>query len=507
MIGDYRESPEFLNLLKQRGVTLVIEDAPSLMYFKEQFLEFKKWLREAGVALSVYSLSASENSEVQLNRLPDSGHSLLGEVCEELPPPNDENQSLILLYTDFLSPHWKNGRYNEILSQWADKGHFLTLIPSLPQWMWGRTGLGRCERVYLETDGPSHPLSSWQVQPKYTGQEGVPNQSDHTIIPMLLRLDARSLDHLRSVLSDDPQDNPRKIFSICLPRPEQTGGLVVSEEIGDEERKVEVRVPANNDSRTLDPLSVQRFCHVASPKARVLLEELLIDNPSRISYGDIQKMQEELFGEIDPIVSAELILAAFWIDGAFLPKGEKAKWGKTVNLDTDLNTLAFNVFNRDEILEQFNKQNNPLQIYLNGPYDCFRPYYQRRLARARDTGFETPTVLHIEQGRFTDAAIQIAQLPDFVLEVLSKKGPDFLQECRNDTTNRRGMGKGFGSIPVFHNLSIETPPPEDDDLFWSSVGEQISDFNKRTFWEALNEAGPQDVLKAWQKHMSRGEMG
>ena len=42
MSGDYRESLEFLKLLKQRGVTLVIEDALSLMYFKEQFLEFKK---------------------------------------------------------------------------------------------------------------------------------------------------------------------------------------------------------------------------------------------------------------------------------------------------------------------------------------------------------------------------------------------------------------------------------------------------------------------------------
>ena len=507
MSGDYRESKGFLNLLKQRGVTLVIEDAPSLMYFKEQFLEFKEWLREAGVALSVYSLSASENSEVQLNRLPDSGHSLLGEVCEELPPPNDENQ-LILLYTDFISSHWEDGHYDEILRKWVDKGHFLTLIPALPDWMLGRTRLGRCETGYLETDGPSHPLSSWQVQPKYTGQEGVPNQSDDTIIPMLRTLDAESLDHLSSVLSDDPQDNPRKIFSICLPRPEQTGGLVVSEEIGDEERKVEVRVPANNDSRTLDPLSVQRFCHVASPKARVLLEELLIDNPSQISYVAIQEMQKTLFGEIDPMVGHETILSAFWIDGAFLPKGEKAKWGKTVNLDTDLNTLAFNVFNRDEILEQFNKQNNPLQIYLNGSYDCFRPYYQRRLARAMESGFETPTVLYIEQGRFMDEDIQIAQLPDFVLKALSEKGPEFLQECRNNTTNRRGGGKGFGSIPVFTNLSIQTPPIDNDDLFWSSIREQIEGFNERTSGMESNEGSSGAGFTALQQYRNGGgEMG
>jgi hypothetical protein len=506
MSGDYRESLEFLKLLKQRGVTLVIEDALSLMYFKEQFLEFKKWLREAGVALSVYSLSALENSGVQLNRLSNDTSSLLGQACEELPPPNDENQSLILLYTDFLSPHWEDGHYDEILRKWVEKGNFLTLISALPDWMLGRTRLGRCERVYLETNGPSHPLSSWQVKPKYPSQEGVPNQSHDTIIPMLATLDAKALDHLRSVLSDDPQDNPRKIFSICLPRPEQTGGLVVSEQIRDE-RQVKVRVPANNDSRTLDPLSVQRFCQVASPKARVLLEELLIDNPSRISYGAIQKMQKELFGEIDPMVGHETILSAFWVDGVLLPNGERAKWGKTVNLDTDLNTLAFNVFKRDEILKQFNKQNNPLQIYLNGSYDCFRPYYQRRLARAMESGFETPTVLYIEQGRFMDEDIQIAQLPDFVLEVLSEKGPEFLQQCRNDTTNRRGGGRGYGTIPVFPNLSIQTPPIDNDDLFWSSVGKQISDFNKRTFWKSLNEGWPQDVFTAWRKHMNGGEMG
>jgi len=92
MSGDYQNSTEFLNLLKQwGGVTLVIEDAPSLMYCKEQFLQFKEWLKEAGVALSVYSLSASENSEVQLNKLPDSGNSLLGEACNELPPPGQSH--------------------------------------------------------------------------------------------------------------------------------------------------------------------------------------------------------------------------------------------------------------------------------------------------------------------------------------------------------------------------------------------------------------------------------
>jgi hypothetical protein len=300
---------------------------------------------------------------------------------------------------------------------------------------------------------------------------------------MLPKLDAEGLDYLSWVLGDDYKDNSEKknILSLCLPGPEQRG--VLFEEIRDEEQ-AKPQNPSQQDSRELDPLSVTRFCQVASPKASALLEELLIDNQGPISYGAIQKMQEELFGEIDPIVSYETILSFFWIDRALLKNGERATWGKTVNLDTDLNTLAFNVFKRDEILEQFNKQNNPLQIYLNGSYDSFRPYYQRRLARARDTGFETPTVLHIEQGRFTDNEIQIAKLPDFVLEALSEKGPEFLQECRNDTTNRRGGGSGYGTIPVFHNLSINTPPIHNDDLFWSRACHHLSQMIEATRWMA-----------------------
>jgi hypothetical protein len=335
MSGDYQNSTKFLNLLEQwGGVTLVIEDASSMLFFKESFLELKKWLEDAGVALSVYSLSASENSEVQLNKLPDSGNSLLGEACNELPPPNDGNPSLILLYTDFVSPHWKNGRYNEILDQWANDGHFLTLITDIPDWTWGRTSLGACEKVHLETEGPpSHRLSSWKVSPKdleYLGEEGVPNQSDHTIIPMRMNLNAEGLDHLSWVLGDD-SNTKKNIFSICLPGPEQK--RVLSEEIRDEEQ-AEPQNPSQQDSRKLDPRSVTRFCHVGSPKASALLEELLIDNQGPISYDAIQKMQKELFGEIDPMITFETISASFWIERVLLPNGEKAEWGKTVNLDT-----------------------------------------------------------------------------------------------------------------------------------------------------------------------------
>jgi hypothetical protein len=413
---------------------------------------------------------------------------------------------LILLYTDFVSPHWRDGGYNEILGQWKDKGHFLTLIPALPQWMWGRTSLGYCEHVYLETDGSSHPLSSWQVKPEYSGEEGVPNQSDNTIIPMLPKLDAEGLDHLSRVLGGD-SNTKKNIFSICLPRSEQKDEAVLSEEIRDEEQ-AEPQNPSLPDSRELDPLCVERFCHVGSPKASALLEELLIDNQGPISYGAIQKMQEELFGEIDPMITFETISAFFWIDRVLLPNGERAKWGKTVNLDTDPNTLVFEVFKRDEILKQYNERNNPLRIYLNGSYDSFRPYYQRRLARAMESGFETPTVLHIEQGRFTDNEIQIAQLPDFVLKALSEKGPDFLEECRNDTTNRRGVDRrGYGSLPVSHNLSIQTPPIHNDDLFWSSVGKQILDFKERTSGMESNEGSSGAAFTAWGNHMNSGGMG
>jgi hypothetical protein len=125
-----------------------------------------------------------------------------------------------------------------------------------------------------------------------------------------------------------------------------------------------------------------------------------------------------------------------------------------------------------------------------------------------DLYIKIPTVLFIESKLFPNTDIQIAQLPDFVLEALSEKGPDFLEECRNDTTNRRGVDRrGYGSLPVSHNLSIQTPPIDKDDLFWSSIREQISDFKERTSGMESNEGSSGAGFTALGNHMNRGGMG
>lgn len=234
---------------------------------------------------------------------------------------------------------------------------------------------------------------------------------------------------------------------------------------------------------------------------------------SVIPYQTIEEMQQTLFGEVDPITTYQIVCSGFLDYAKVLPDFDEARWGKNISLDTDPRTLVFPIPENNRILEQFKSSKRfGIMIRLKpkegtedqGRHDWQRHYNQFLLERAINTNFETSTVLCIEQRRLKNQDTQIAQLPDFVLEALSEKSPSFLEECRRDTACRGNKGRGYGRIPVFNKLAIETPPTYDDGLFWSSLATQIADFKERNFWRELDGGSLPEAFRAWIAHQMSG---
>jgi hypothetical protein len=401
--------------------------------------------------------------------------------------------------------------------------------------------------VWLRNNGPWSPLSSWHVvaaaEDCLIDYRPLPNQGSSTIVPILLDGTKETLDHWsKTVTSDGGEANPHGFLSgflsTCLPRPEQGRDLQLSQE--DE--------PEANSQEDL--LSCALF--LGSPQINGLLHELVFNSPCPITIENIRNTQKHLFGNIDPVLTADLLSSGLFKRSANC----KNNW----NWGTDLGTFAFEWVDKETILKIFertmpiidvcrNNEDWPLDYKIWGLLnDCVFTEDGRVLYPGRHWGlkyvlnYQRPQrsmnfaglylrdadlrggnltgITGITDGwidRYgeisTNTGILVdeeTQFPDDVLQLFAEKNGlgAFLTKCKenslteNSSRNSLTLERiGINSlksitIPVGKFLEIQVLE-HNFDAFCESVQRQTSE----RFWNKLNQGSVFDAARAWMAHI------
>lgn len=138
-------------------------------------------------------------------------------------------------------------------------------------------------------------------------------------------------------------------------------------------------------------------------EATILLEELMTHHTKApITIETLNRIQTNLFGKNDPSITQELFFS-------FLAPEQDIDWG------TDLNGVNFCIPLSDALGEFY--QSNSINIHLEIPLAGLQASYAEGIFRERieNGSFRRPVVIFMDNG---------TQLPDAVLEILSKKDLD-----------------------------------------------------------------------------------
>jgi WD40 repeat protein/HEAT repeat protein len=150
------------NLEAWLDLVLVVDESVSMQIWQRTISELQRFLAHYGVFrdVRVYSLVV-ENERVYVR--PRLGAASQGQSLrnpQELIDPS--GRRLILVATDCVSAFWRSGEVLPALKLWAKSGP-MAIVQMLPEWLWGRSGLGLASAVKfaaLQAGIPNHQLKA-----------------------------------------------------------------------------------------------------------------------------------------------------------------------------------------------------------------------------------------------------------------------------------------------------------------------------------------------------------
>jgi NACHT domain len=150
------------NLEAWLDLVLVVDESVSMQIWQRTISELQRFLAHYGVFrdVRVYSLVV-ENERAYVR--PRLGAALQGQSLrnpQELIDPS--GRRLILVATDCVAGFWRSGEVLPALKLWAKSGP-MAIVQMLPEWLWGRSGLGLASAVRfaaLQAGIPNHQLKA-----------------------------------------------------------------------------------------------------------------------------------------------------------------------------------------------------------------------------------------------------------------------------------------------------------------------------------------------------------
>jgi WD40 repeat protein len=125
-------------------LVLVVDDSISMQIWRRTLGELQRLLAHYGVFrdVRVYSLVVEQERVCLRSGIGGQGKSLHNP--QELIDPS--SRRLILLATDCVATFWRSGELLPVLDAWSKSGP-LAMVQMLPEWLWGRSGLGLATAV------------------------------------------------------------------------------------------------------------------------------------------------------------------------------------------------------------------------------------------------------------------------------------------------------------------------------------------------------------------------
>jgi hypothetical protein len=150
------------NLEAWLDLVLVVDESVSMQIWQRTISELQRILAHYGVFRDVRTYSLVIENERAYVR-PRLGAAAQGQSLrnpQELIDPS--GRRLILVATDCVSAFWRSGEVLPALKLWAQHGP-MAIVQMLPEWLWGRSGLGLASAVRfasLQAGVPNHQLKA-----------------------------------------------------------------------------------------------------------------------------------------------------------------------------------------------------------------------------------------------------------------------------------------------------------------------------------------------------------
>jgi WD40 repeat protein len=150
------------NLEAWLDLVLVVDESVSMQIWQRTISELQRFLAHYGVFrdVRVYSLVVENDRAYVRPRLGAASQGQSLRNPQELIDPS--GRRLILVATDCVSAFWRSGEVLPALKLWAKSGP-MAIVQMLPEWLWGRSGLGLASAVRfasLQAGIPNHQLKA-----------------------------------------------------------------------------------------------------------------------------------------------------------------------------------------------------------------------------------------------------------------------------------------------------------------------------------------------------------
>jgi Protein kinase domain len=150
------------NLEAWLDLVLVVDESVSMQIWQRTISELQRFLAHYGVFrdVRVYSLVVENERAYVRPRLGAASQGQSLRNPQELIDPS--GRRLILVATDCVSGFWRSGEVLPALKLWAKSGP-MAIVQMLPEWLWGRSGLGLASAVRfaaLQAGIPNHQLKA-----------------------------------------------------------------------------------------------------------------------------------------------------------------------------------------------------------------------------------------------------------------------------------------------------------------------------------------------------------
>jgi WD domain, G-beta repeat len=134
------------NLEAWLDLVLVVDESISMQIWQRTISELQRFLAHYGVFrdVRVYSLVVEDDQVYVRPRLGAASEGQSLRNPRELIDPS--GRRLILVATDCVSAFWRSGEILSALKLWAKSGP-MAILQMLPEWLWGRSGLGSASAV------------------------------------------------------------------------------------------------------------------------------------------------------------------------------------------------------------------------------------------------------------------------------------------------------------------------------------------------------------------------
>ena len=266
---------------------LVVDEGISMQIWRKTIKELERLLKNYGIFrdVRVWGLISNEQHKIQIRRG-------IGATAKNQSPRSaaelidSSGRRLVLVVSDCVSDIWRSGAVNLALQTWANNVP-TAIIQMLPQWLWGRTALGRATEVRFQGLAPS--VSNRQLIANIVSLWSEIDQTTGIKVP---------------VFTLEPERVSKWAQMLVGKGSIQSSGFVFKPEI----RNLERDKPLFSLNRgELTPVQrVQAFRVTASPMARKLAG--LLASAPVISLPVVRLIRETMLPESQQVHVAEVFL-------------------------------------------------------------------------------------------------------------------------------------------------------------------------------------------------------